>query len=143
MSRDDEGEAAAAPCTARTSRAGSRMPSDLLDERLEWPLHKRTDRGPWRLGHGLTVVGPGWWPLVRQVFAAVAETPGATVAGVRQKCAMLEVRIDHPNPGSRARLGTLTACLTQKSRSVCEACGGAVPAVDPAHPPWRNHCPAC
>lgn len=115
----------------------------LLDESLEWPRELWQRGGAWRLGHGMCVLGPGWWPLVRQAFAAVAETPGAVVVDVRQKCAVLEVRLAHLDPGTQARLDALAASLTRASRERCEACGAAVPPVTPLRAPWRNHCPAC
>jgi hypothetical protein len=55
------------------------MVDHLFGERLKWPRHQWRYGGAWRLGHGLTVVGPGWWPLVGRAFAAVAETPEAEV----------------------------------------------------------------
>ena len=119
------------------------MRAGLLDERLEWPRHLWQHGGPWRLGHGLTVVGPGWWPLVRRGFAAVAEVPGAAVTEVRQKCALVEVHVSHPDRGVRVQLHALAAELTEASRSQCEACGRAVPTLPPKGGIWRNQCQAC
>ena len=117
------------------------MGADLLSERLEWPRRQHQHGGPWRLGHGLTVVGPGWWPLVRRAFAAVAELPGAEIRDVRQKAAVLEVRPFHPDAEVSAHLRALAAELTEASRSCCEGCGRAVPRL--ARAAWRNHCGAC
>jgi hypothetical protein len=119
------------------------MASDLLDEQLEWPLVQWQRGGPWRLGHGLTVVGPGWWPLVRRAFAAAAEVPGAEVRNVRQKAAVLEVRASHPDAGTLSRLRVLAAELTEASRVRCEGCGRAVPRLEPDRGVWRNHCDTC
>jgi hypothetical protein len=115
----------------------------ILDERMEWPKHQWEHGGPWRLGHGLTVVGPGWWPLVRRGFAVVAETPGATVVGVKQKFGLLELRMRHPDAATQDRLNALAGELTTASRSLCEACGTIVPPVPFGKGVWRNHCPAC
>jgi hypothetical protein len=119
------------------------IPAPLLEGRLEWPRDQWQRGGPWRLGHGLTVVGPGWHPLVRAVFAAVAEVPGAEVWNVRQKCGLLEIRIDHPDEAHREALRALAAACTEASRSLCEGCGTALPAVPPGAAVWRNHCAEC
>ena len=78
--------------------------SDLLDERLAWPDEQRERGGPWRLGHGLASVGPGWWPLVRAAFAAAAEMPGAEVRDVRQKFGALELWLQHEDAARRCHL---------------------------------------
>jgi hypothetical protein len=54
------------------------------------------DDSPWDLGHGLAAVGPGWWPLVREVFALAATDPRAVVTLVRQKHCWLKILIWHP-----------------------------------------------
>lgn len=117
--------------------------SELLDERLEWPQVPRQHGGQWRLGQGLTVVGPGWWPLVRRAFAAVAEVPGAEIRNVRQKAAVLEIRPFHSDADTRSRLTALAAELTEASRKRCEACGCTVPRLEPDRGTWRNHCEDC
>ena len=119
------------------------MVSDLLDERLEWPLVQRRRGGRWRLGHGMTVVGPGWWPIVRRAFAAVAEVPGAEVRNVRQKAAALEIRPSHPDAEILSRLWALAAELTEASRIRCESCGCPVPRLEPDRGERRNHCADC
>jgi hypothetical protein len=115
----------------------------LLEERLEWPVGQWRAGGPWRLGHGLTVVGPGWWRLVRRGFALVAETPGASVTDVRQKCAVFEMRFHHADRTTLERLRALGGALTRASRAWCEGCGVGVPPVDAGLAPWRNHCARC
>jgi hypothetical protein len=49
----------------------------------------------------------------------------------------------HADPEQRIRLRALGAELTEASRSRCEACGQAVPRVEPPRTVWRNHCGAC
>ncbi len=78
--------------------------ASLLDDRLAWPHAQWQSGGPWRLGEGLCLVGPGWHRFVRQAFALVAETPGAWVVSVKQKCAWLEVLAWHEDPPVRGRL---------------------------------------
>lgn len=117
--------------------------SSLLDEHLAWPRTQWEHGGPWRLGHGLTVVGPGWWPLVRRAFAAVAEMPGAQVVHVKQKHGVFQVRLYHGDPSRQARLRALATELTEASRSRCEACGTTVPTLAPGRAVWRNHCADC
>lgn len=95
------------------------------------------------MGHGLTVVGPCWWPLVRQVFAAVAEVPGAEIRCVRQKAAVLEIRPFHADADTLSLLSALAAELTEASRTRCEGCGRAVPRLEPDRGTWRNHCGDC
>lgn len=135
-------EGAAARGAVAAQRSGV-MADELLDERLEWPVHQWHHGGRWRLGHGLTVVGPGWWPLVRRAFALVAETPGATVLEVKQQNGLLRVLLRHPNDLIRAQLATFVEELENASRTRCEACGTAVPRVEPSQVVWRNHCAAC
>lgn len=115
----------------------------LLDDTLEWPRDQWERGGPWRLGHGLTVVGPGWHPLVRRTFAAVAEVPGAEVRDVHQKIARLEIRIHHPHPTQQAALHTVAALCTEASHTRCEGCGTAVPAAPAGQVIWRTHCAEC
>jgi hypothetical protein len=119
------------------------MASELLDERLEWPHVAWQYGGRWRLGHGLTVVGPGWWPLVRRAFGAVAEVPGAEIRNVRQRAAVLEIRPFHPDADTLSRLRALATELTEASRIRCEGCGCAVPRLEPDRGAWRNHCDDC
>ena len=117
--------------------------SILLDERLAWPRDQWARGEPWRLGHGLTVVGPGWHRLVRAAFAAVAEVPGATVGDVRQKCAVLEIHVRHPDAVQCAALRARVAESTDASRSLCEGCGVPVPTLVRGEARWRQHCAAC
>jgi hypothetical protein len=115
----------------------------LLDEQLEWPLEQWQRGGPWRLGHGLTVVGPGWWSLVRRGFAAVAEMPGAEVLGVRQKCGVLELNLYHEDRPHRDSLRAIATACTEASRARCEGCGAGVPRLEPGSAVWRLHCSEC
>ena len=115
----------------------------LLDERLEWPSAQWKSGGRWRLGRGMTVVGPGWWPLVRQVFAAVAELPGAEVLDVKQECGFLQLHVFHAYAGHRAALRALAAAMQEASRRRCEGCGALVPRLEPGRGVWRLHCPDC
>ena len=117
--------------------------SDLLDERLAWPDEQRERGGPWRLGHGLASVGPGWWPLVRAAFAAAAETPGAEVRDVRQKFGALELWLQHEDAARRDALRAAAAACTEASRSRCEGCGAAVERLAPGRMTWRLHCADC
>lgn len=120
-----------------------RTAAALLDERLRW--HARDVRAPFTLGEGYCEVGPGWWPLVRRAFEAAAAMPGAWVAEVRQKCAVLDVRLWHEDYAVVRRLTAVTDALQAKSASVCEGCGSAVPTLPPIPEPrpTRNHCDAC
>lgn len=115
----------------------------MMDERLSWPRRQWQHGGDWRLGHGLTVVGPGWHSLVREAFAAVAEVAGATVVSVRQKCAILEIRAHHPDAAERDALRERMTALTDASRSLCEGCGVAVPTLPRGRGIWRLHCADC
>jgi hypothetical protein len=120
------------------------MPSStLLDDHLAWPRDQWERGAPWRLGHGLTVVGPGWHHLVRAAFAAVAEVPGAEVRDVRQKFAVLEIRVHHPDATQAVALGARITELTKASRSRCEGCGVAVPTLVRGAARWRLHCAEC
>ena len=119
------------------------MKDSMLDERLAWPRRQWQHGGPWRLGHGLTVVGPGWHPLVRAAFAAVAEVAGATVIDVRQKCAVLEIRAHHPDASVCDILRARMTALTEASRSLCEGCGAVVPTLPCGQGLWRLHCAQC
>ena len=115
----------------------------LLDDRLAWPQDQWQRGQPWRLGHGLTVVGPGWHRLVRAAFAAVVEVPAAEVRDVRQKCAVLEIHVHHPDTAQCAALRARVAESTDASRRLCEGCGAAVPTLVRDQPRWRQHCPDC
>ena len=117
--------------------------STLLDDRLAWPRDQWERGAKWRLGHGLTVVGPGWHRLVRAVFAAVAEVPGAEVRDVRQKCAVLDIRVHHPDAAMGEALRARVAHSTESSRSLCEGCGVAVPTLTRGQVRWRQHCADC
>ena len=117
--------------------------STLLDERLAWPRDQWQRGAPWRLGHGLTVVGPGWHRLVRAAFAAVAEVPDGEVRDVRQKCAVLEIHVHHPDAAQCAALRARIAESTAASRSLCEGCGAAVPTLERGEARWRLHCAEC
>ncbi|CAN5227098.1 hypothetical protein BH09GEM1_BH09GEM1_45380 [soil metagenome] len=117
--------------------------STTLDERLRW--HARNLCTPYTLGEGLCEVGPGWWPLVRRVFATAAETPGAEVTTVKQKCALLQVGFWHMDRRERTRLAAYSEALATASAACCEACGTAVPplVVRTVPYPTRNHCARC
>jgi hypothetical protein len=73
----------------------------------------------------------------------LAETPGATMSQVKQKCGGLEMHAYHPDWGLSQHLHEFLAELREASRSICEACGAQVPAVPLEQVTWRTHCAAC
>jgi hypothetical protein len=115
----------------------------LLDETIAWPREQWQTGAAWRLGHGLTSVGPGWHALVRDAFAAVAETPGATVVTVRQKCGILEVHVHHEDSTVYRQLQSRIDAITDASRRQCEGCGSTMPETPPGVSLWRKHCAEC
>lgn len=104
----------------------------------ELRFHPRDD-SPFYLGHGLAAVGPGWWALVRLAFAEV-EARGCVVERVRQKLCLLDV-LARQIGGAEESLALRDRFL-ERSRYVCEVCGGPAPAaVMPRD--TRTHCSTC
>ena len=114
----------------------------MLDDTLAWP-REQYHGAAWYLGHGLTVIGPGWHRLVRGSFGAVAETHGASVVTVRQKCALLEIRAHHQDRAVRQLLQARIDAITDASRWQCEGCGTAMSETPPGAALWRKHCAEC
>ena len=115
-------------------------PDSMFDDTFAWPHRQWQHGGAWSLGNGLTSVGPGWHPLVREAFATVAETSGATVVTVRQKCARLEVQVHH---AVYLLLQCRIDAITDASRRQCEGCGIAMQETPQGVGLWRKHCPEC
>jgi hypothetical protein len=90
-------------------------------------------------------IGPGWWPLARNVFA-VLKLHEFKLAQIKEKFAGLRIYVDAPKgatPGIKASIHAVLLAAESASFKTCEQCGapGARTLVRDVW--WKTLCAKC
>lgn len=95
------------------------------------------------LPEALHEVGPGWAPLVHELFEMASEVSGTRVTRVGQESGHFDAALLHPDGMEKTRevFGKRLADLRERSRHVCEGCGAGGSVSKDA--PRRTHCTSC